>query len=98
MDTYSYVYPHSFNAGSRSQTAVTVALILIPQSMAYAQLAGMPAYYGLYASLMPTMIAAFFGSSRQLATGPVALVSLMTAAALLNNTLPSNRTRSPVRR
>ncbi len=82
MDTYSYVYPHSFNAGSRSQTAVTVALILIPQSMAYAQLAGMPAYYGLYASLLPTMIAAFFGSSRQLATGPVAMVSLMTAAAL----------------
>jgi SulP family sulfate permease len=61
---------------------LTVALILIPQSMAYAQLAGMPAYYGLYASLMPTMIAAFFGSSRQLATGPVAMVSLMTAAAL----------------
>ena len=50
--------------------------------MAYAQLAGLPAYYGLYASLLPTMIAAFFGSSRQLATGPVAMVSLMTAAAL----------------
>ena len=61
---------------------LTVALVLIPQSMAYAQLAGLPAYYGLYASLMPTMIAAFFGSSRQLATGPVAMVSLMTAAAL----------------
>ena len=61
---------------------LTVALILVPQSMAYAQLAGLPAYYGLYASLMPTMIAAFFGSSRQLATGPVAMVSLMTAAAL----------------
>ena len=61
---------------------LTVALVLIPQSMAYAQLAGLPAYYGLYASLIPTMIAAFFGSSRQLATGPVAMVSLMTAAAL----------------
>ena len=61
---------------------LTVALILIPQSMAYAQLAGLPAYYGLYAALLPTMIAAFFGSSRQLATGPVAMVSLMTAAAL----------------
>jgi MFS superfamily sulfate permease-like transporter len=63
-------------------SGLTVALILIPQSMAYAQLAGLPPYYGLYASLMPTMIAAFFGSSRQLATGPVAMVSLMTAAAL----------------
>ncbi len=63
-------------------SGLTVALILIPQSMAYAQLAGMPAYYGLYASFLPPMIAALFGSSRQLATGPVAIVSLMTAASL----------------
>jgi sulfate permease, SulP family len=61
---------------------LTVALILIPQSMAYAQLAGLPSYYGLYASFLPPMIAALFGSSRQLATGPVAVVSLMTAASL----------------
>jgi anti-anti-sigma factor len=63
-------------------SGLTVALVLIPQSMAYAQLAGMPAYYGLYASLLPPLIAAMFGSSRQLATGPVAVVSLMTAASL----------------
>ncbi len=61
---------------------LTVALVLVPQSMAYAQLAGLPAYYGLYASFLPPMVAAIFGSSRQLATGPVAVVSLMTAAAL----------------
>ncbi|MES9961947.1 MAG: sulfate permease [Candidatus Sedimenticola sp. 20ELBAFRAG] len=61
---------------------ITVALVLVPQSMAYAQLAGLPAYYGLYASFLPPMIAAIFGSSRQLATGPVAMVSLMTATAL----------------
>jgi SulP family sulfate permease len=61
---------------------ITVALVLVPQSMAYAQLAGLPVYYGLYAAFLPPMIAAFFGSSRQLATGPVAVVSLMTAAAL----------------
>ncbi|HIO91945.1 MAG TPA: SulP family inorganic anion transporter [Leucothrix mucor] len=61
---------------------LTVALVLIPQSMAYAQLAGLPAYVGLYASFLPAIIAAIFGSSRQLATGPVAVVSLMTAAAL----------------
>ena len=60
----------------------TVALVLIPQSMAYAQLAGLPAYYGLYASFLPPMLAALFGSSRQLATGPVAVVSLMTFASL----------------
>lgn len=61
---------------------VTVALVLVPQSMAYAQLAGLPAYYGLYAAFLPPMIANLFGSSRQLATGPVAVVSLMTATAL----------------
>ena len=63
-------------------SGLTVALVLIPQSMAYAQLAGLPPYYGLYASFLPPMIAALFGSSRQLATGPVAVVSLMTAASL----------------
>lgn len=61
---------------------ITVALVLIPQSMAYAQLAGLPAYYGLYAAFLPPIVAALFGSSRQLATGPVAVVSLLTAAAL----------------
>ena len=63
-------------------SGLTVALVLIPQSMAYAQLAGLPAYYGLYASFLPPMMAALFGSSRQLATGPVAVVSLMTSASL----------------
>ncbi|MCK5091110.1 MAG: STAS domain-containing protein [Gammaproteobacteria bacterium] len=61
---------------------ITVALVLIPQSMAYASLAGLPPYYGLYAAFMPPIVGAIFGSSRQLATGPVAVVSLMTAAAL----------------
>jgi MFS superfamily sulfate permease-like transporter len=61
---------------------LTVALVLIPQSMAYAQLAGLPPYYGLYAAFLPPMLAALFGSSRQLATGPVAVVSLMTFASL----------------
>ncbi len=63
-------------------SGVTVALVLVPQSMAYAQLAGLPAYYGLYAAFLPPMVATLFGSSRQLATGPVAVVSLMTAASL----------------
>ncbi len=63
-------------------SGLTVALVLVPQSMAYAQLAGLPPYYGLYAAFLPPMIASLFGSSRQLATGPVAIVSLMTAATL----------------
>ena len=61
---------------------LSVALVLVPQSMAYAQLAGLPAYYGLYASFLPVMIASLFGSSRQVHTGPVAVVSLLTASAL----------------
>lgn len=61
---------------------VTVALVLIPQSMAYAQLAGLPAYYGLYAAFLPVMLGAMWGSSHQLATGPVAVVSLLTALVL----------------
>jgi len=63
-------------------SGLTVALVLIPQSMAYAQLAGLPAYYGLYASFLPPLVASLFGSSRQLATGPVAVVSLLTAATI----------------
>jgi MFS superfamily sulfate permease-like transporter len=61
---------------------LTLTLVLVPQSMAYAQIAGLPAYYGLYASFLPPIVAALFGSSRQLATGPVAVVSLVTATAL----------------
>lgn len=61
---------------------LSVALVLIPQSMAYASLAGLPPQIGLYASFLPVIIAAVFGSSRHLATGPVAVVSLMSAAAL----------------
>ena len=62
---------------------ITVALVLVPQSMAYAQLAGLPPYYGLYAALVPAVAGALWGSSRFLATGPVAVVSLLTASALI---------------
>ncbi len=71
---------------------ITVALVLIPQSMAYAQLAGLPAYFGLYASFLPVMVAALWGSSKQLGTGPVAVVSLLTAVAVgtaLQSQLPA---------
>lgn len=62
---------------------ITVALILVPQSMAYAQLAGLPVVYGLYSSFIPVIIASLWGSSSQLHTGPVAMLSLMSAAALI---------------
>ena len=70
------------NVKSDFLAGITVALVLVPQSMAYAQLAGMPAYYGLYAAFLPGIIAAMWGSSAQLATGPVAVVSLLTASTL----------------
>lgn len=65
-----------------AMAGLTVAMIAIPQAMAYAQLAGLPAYVGLYASFLPVIVAALFGSSRQLSTGPVALASLMSATAI----------------
>lgn len=58
-----------------------IAALLVPQSMAYAMLAGLPAQVGLYAALLPPVAYALFGSSRYLAVGPVAVVSLMTATA-----------------
>ncbi len=61
---------------------LTVSLVLIPQSMAYAQLAGLPPIYGLYAALLPGLIGAMWGSSFHLATGPVAMTSLLTMATL----------------
>ncbi|PZP62818.1 MAG: sodium-independent anion transporter [Azospira oryzae] len=61
---------------------ITVGLVLVPQSLAYAQLAGLPPYYSLYAAFVPVIVAAAFGSSHQLATGPVAMVSLLTGAVL----------------
>ena len=62
--------------------ALIVTLMLIPQSLAYAMLAGLPPEVGLYASIAPLVLYMFFGTSRVLAVGPVAVISLMTAAAI----------------
>ena len=62
--------------------AVIVTIMLIPQSLAYALLAGLPAEVGLYASILPLVAYAIFGTSRALAVGPVAVISLMSASAL----------------
>ncbi len=67
---------------SDALAAVIVTIMLIPQSLAYAMLAGLPAEVGLYASILPLIAYALFGSSRTLAVGPVAVVSLMTASAV----------------
>ncbi len=87
--TASFFKPFSFDLSKLRSTfkfdllaGITVSLVAIPQSLAYAQLAGVPAYFGLYAALIPTVIGAVFGSSRQLSTGPVAMTSLLTAASI----------------
>ena len=62
---------------------ITVTLLLVPQSMAYAELAGLPAYYGLYASFVPVFLSALFGRLGQLASGPTALTAIVTASVLM---------------
>ena len=62
---------------------ITVALVMIPQALAYAKLAGLPPEVGLYAALVPTVIAALFGSCGQLSSGPVALTSLLVGASIV---------------
>ena len=61
---------------------LTVGLVLVPQALAYATLAGMPPVTGLYAALLPSVVGILWGSSPLLAVGPVALTSLLTFAAL----------------
>jgi SulP family sulfate permease len=61
---------------------IIVAIMLVPQGMAYAMLAGLPPQIGLYASILPLMLYAVFGTSRALAVGPVAMVSLMVASSV----------------
>lgn len=61
---------------------ITVGVMLIPQGMAYAMIAGLPPVFGLYAALLPQVIYALMGTSRQLAVGPVAMDSLLVAASL----------------
>ena len=68
--------------GADLLAALIVTIMLIPQSLAYALLAGLPPEAGLYASVAPLLLYALFGTSRVLAVGPVAVVSLMTAATI----------------
>ncbi|MEW6670355.1 MAG: SulP family inorganic anion transporter [Thermodesulfobacteriota bacterium] len=67
---------------SDALAGLTVAVVLIPQAMAYAMLAGMPAVYGLYAAAITPMVAALWGSLRQLSTGPIAIMSLLVLTTL----------------
>src|SRR6056297_2320154 len=79
--TWGRAYSRS-TLGQDLIAALIVTIMLIPQSLAYALLAGLPPEAGLYASILPIILYAIFGTSRALAVGPVAVVSLMTAAAV----------------
>ena len=70
--------------------AIIVTIMLIPQSLAYAMLAGLPPQMGLYASILPITLYAIFGTSRSLAVGPVAVVSLLTAASISRIATPGS--------
>lgn len=74
-------YKKSYLSGDIS-AGLTVGIMLIPQGMAYAMIAGLPPVFGLYASLIPQVIYAILGTSRQLAVGPVAMDSLLVASGL----------------
>lgn len=74
--------PSSTELSADVVAGITVGLVLIPQALAYAHLAGMPPVTGLYAALLPGIVGALFGSSTMLAVGPVALTSLLTFASL----------------
>jgi SulP family sulfate permease len=69
---------------------VSIALVLIPQSLAYARVAGLPAYVGLYAAILPPIVASFFASSPYLQTGPVAVTAVLTAGALAGLAAPGS--------
>lgn len=74
-------YKKSYISGDIS-AGITVGIMLIPQGMAYAMIAGLPPVFGLYAALIPQVIYAIMGTSRQLAVGPVAMDSLLVASGL----------------
>ena len=90
MDTH---WTRNYNRStllSDGVAALIVTLMLIPQSLAYAMLAGLPPQVGLYASVAPLLLYALLGSSRVLAVGPVAVVSLMTATAIGQHASPGS--------
>lgn len=84
LPCYRWIRSYKFNEYLQHDVAagITVGVMLVPQAMSYAKLAGLEPIYGLYSGVMPVFMYAIFGSSRQLAVGPVALVSLLVSNVL----------------
>lgn len=87
--SWSRSYQKSWLKGDLS-AGLTVGIMLIPQGMAYAMMAGMPPIYGLYAALIPLLLYVIFGTSRHLSVGPVAIVSLLVAAGIGEFAIPGS--------
>ncbi len=88
---FSWFHKYSLNSFFRDSIAgLTVASVLVPQSMAYALLANVPPIHGIYAASIPVIIASIFGSSRFLATGPVAMTALLSASVLSTVAVPES--------
>ncbi|MDR5885614.1 SulP family inorganic anion transporter [Vreelandella janggokensis] len=83
-------YYHKRLLGADLLAGLIVTVMVIPQSLAYALLAGLPAVVGLYASILPQLVYTLFGTSRTLAVGPVAIIALMTGAALSSVASPGS--------
>ncbi|GGC85268.1 SulP family inorganic anion transporter [Vreelandella lutescens] len=81
---------HKRLLGADLLAGLIVTVMVIPQSLAYALLAGLPAVVGLYASILPQLLYTFLGTSRTLAVGPVAIIALMTGAALSSVATPGS--------
>ena len=87
--TWGRTYTHQSFTNDLT-AAIIVTIMLIPQSLAYAMLAGLPPQMGLYASILPITLYAVFGTSQSLAVGPVAVVSLLTAASISRIAAPGS--------
>ncbi len=91
LPALDWIRPYDRPTAIADLTAGTItAILLVPQAMAYAQLAGLPPEVGLYSSILPILLYAFFGTSRTLAVGPVAVAALMVASALEPVAMPGS--------
>jgi sulfate transporter 4 len=94
--TWGKTYPWREQLGSDVVAGITVGVMIVPQSLSYAKLAGLPVQWGLYSAMAPLLVYALYGTSRQLAVGPVALASLLLSTGLTSVLQSLNYSRDSV--